>query len=234
MAMQENEELVAVIQAPHKLPATKKVLHKASKNRVNLLGAAKHFPPPPCLPPSYPPPQPPKHTEQLPRYSGLVIRDFSLPLATVSPNALVNPYGAEDATFSTGGFTDVNTNTITDANAETDADTITTNSDAHTGGWLWSHKRAHRRAISRYIAAAVVENPLAPHVRGSTESARTITETKASDGASAGVGVDGTDRVTQRVDTPVGQCLPKTTFLERCGKALNKKRSFWKKKEVQE
>ncbi|KAI1295306.1 hypothetical protein F5Y03DRAFT_371951 [Xylaria venustula] len=150
----------------------------------------------------------------------------------VSPNALFNPYEAEDATFSMEKTTDINTNA--DTNAETDADTITTNSDADIGGWLWSNKRAHRRAIARYIAAAAVEDPPTPRIRVSAESAHTITETGASDGASAGVRVDDIYSAPQRVETPVGQCLPNTTFLERCGKALNKKRSFWKKKEVQE
>ncbi|KAH8163850.1 hypothetical protein CIB48_g4396, partial [Xylaria polymorpha] len=158
------------------------------------------------------------------RYSGLVIRDLSLPSSTVSPNALVNSYDIEDTALS------ITDNIINfDINTKTDNDAVTNNSDANTGGWLSSNKRAHRHAIAQHLATSAVEKPPTSHPRVSVELARTTLETKASDEPSAGAGGGSCGSLTHCVDSSLGECVPEATFLERCGRALDEKRSFWRK-----
>ncbi|KAI3325497.1 hypothetical protein HD806DRAFT_552780 [Xylariaceae sp. AK1471] len=177
-----------------------------------LLDKMSGFPPPPCPPPSYPPPPPPKQSRQsarrtsgsAARYPGLVVQDFSLPSSALS-YALVNPYDDE-------------------TNAATTA-----------------------------AAATAEEQPLPPSrsdalLRANAELARMAAEAETSDegsvsapaasSAAAGAGVAtgvaagpaGPVAAAATAAGALGGRLPKASFLERCGKALTKKRRIWKDK----
>ncbi|KAI1349812.1 hypothetical protein F5Y01DRAFT_326979 [Xylaria sp. FL0043] len=236
------------------MSAAHKVYGKVAKNQENSLRMARTLPPP-CPPPNYPPPLPPvpKHIQQpakgphssatatwegaralgvSKRHSSLVIRDFSLPSSTASPNALANPYEVEVATSEAESITDTH---ISSTNTEADTD-IETNpnsdkSDTDTGGWLASHKQAHRRAITQYLATTSDKTSSTLHPCASTESTAAVTENKASEKDSAAAKNSGS--ITPRVGTSGRESPQKATFMERCGKALHKKRSFWKNREDQ-
>ncbi|KAI3339412.1 hypothetical protein F4824DRAFT_498098 [Ustulina deusta] len=219
-----------------------------------MLGMAKRFPPPRFPPPPLPPPNHPLPNRPLPNHpppnhpppppppprriqqgemSGLVIRDFSLSLLEASPNALVNPYDFEVTTAKAEGITDINahTNKYAESESDGDSDTITNNADADTGGWLASHKRAHQRAVAQCLAAAGIETPPILRLRANVEPARMAADVESCGGSSAEAEAGGVARLVGPSD---GERLPKKSFLERCGKALKKKRSFWKKNEDQE
>ncbi|KAI0427597.1 hypothetical protein F5Y09DRAFT_344559 [Xylaria sp. FL1042] len=163
------------------------------------------------------------------RHSELVIRDFSLPSSIASPNALVNPYDIEVAIVAPESIADAHISTYAKVTTylETDANTDGFGAETGGGGWLASNKQAHRRAIAQYLAAAVDKTPATLHPSASIESVATITETRAFDNVSATAGIG--DSIVSCVGSSDGESTPKATFLERCGKALNKKRSFWKK-----
>ncbi|TRX90381.1 hypothetical protein FHL15_008746 [Xylaria flabelliformis] len=165
------------------------------------------------------------------RDQGMVVRDFSLPLSGPS-GVLVNPYDVEAAnTYASTGDVD------------------------DTGGWLVLHKQRHQRAFAPYLAAAVAaaakrhSTPDDPLSQAQAKIMRMALEFEAegSDGNSvlaptastalstctpAGTSVTG--GVADPSATCISQRLPKASFLERCGKVLVKKRSFWKKKEEEE
>ncbi|KAI0454626.1 hypothetical protein F5B21DRAFT_229081 [Xylaria acuta] len=161
----------------------------------------------------------------------MVVRGFSLRCPSGSSSALlVNPYDVETA----------------DAFAYTDA-------DDDTGGWLALHKRRHQRAFAPYLAAASASaaaaanrrpTPDDPLSRAQAEILRMALEFEAetSDENSvlaptepaappAAVGAEATGGVSGPPIITRGEWLPRASFLERCGKALARKRSFWKKKE---
>ncbi|KAI1419490.1 hypothetical protein F5Y12DRAFT_793704 [Xylaria sp. FL1777] len=166
------------------------------------------------------------------RYSGLVIQDFSFPSSTASPNALVNPYDVEAIIFKADRITDTSAITNTETDTDTDTHITTYDRDNDTGGWLASHKRAHRRAIRHYLAAAAAYvKATSPNPEANTEVVSMAAETKTCDKDSAVAGVGGANDVARPVGFTGGDCLSKANFFERCGKVLNKKRSFWKKKE---
>ncbi|KAI0867060.1 hypothetical protein F4860DRAFT_508558 [Xylaria cubensis] len=162
----------------------------------------------------------------------MVVRDFSLPLSGPS-SILVNPYNVEAAdTYACTGDVD------------------------DTGGWLVLHKQRHQRAFAPYLAAAVAaaaakrrSSPNDPLSRAQAEVLRMALEFEGegSDGNSvlaptastvlstctpAGTSVTG--GVADPSATCISERLPKASFLERCGKVLVKKRSFWKRKEEEE
>ncbi|KAI1757700.1 hypothetical protein F4782DRAFT_546777 [Xylaria castorea] len=160
----------------------------------------------------------------------MVIQDFSLPCSSGSLNTLVNPYDVEAA------------DTYACASAGGGGD-----DDDDTGGWLALHKRRHQRAFAPYLAADVAvaakrpPTPDDPLSRAQAEILRMALEfeAEASDGnsvlaptactaLSTPAGAGGT--VYPSAIT-LGERLPKASFLERCRKALVRKRSFWKKKD---
>ncbi|KAI0802953.1 hypothetical protein GGR55DRAFT_700275 [Xylaria sp. FL0064] len=200
----------------------------------NSLRMARNLPPP-CPPPNYPPPLPPEGARALgvsKRHSSLVIRDFSLSSSTASPNALANPYEAEVATSEAESITDTHiSSTNTEANTDIETNPNSDKSDTDTGGWLASHKQAHRRAIAQYLATTTDKTPSTLHPCASTESTAAVTENRASDKDSAAA--KNRDSITRRVGSSGHESPHKATFMERCGKALYKKRSFWKNKEGQ-
>ncbi|KAF2971863.1 hypothetical protein GQX73_g1673 [Xylaria multiplex] len=237
-----NEETKSATQVPLKMPGENKISHKASKDQgishhnpdstynlaylfigkiklleTNNIGAGRVL-------------------EDSKRYSG--VRDFSLPFSVACPNGLVNPYDVE---FATKNF-DMNSNTYTN-NTDTDTDTATataaatatidSDSDDDTGGWLALHKRRHQRAIARYLAAAAAsEESPSQHASANVEPVgmENETQTFGTDSTTTKVSVASvasSDHPTASTDS---ERLPKASFLGRCGKALTKKRSFWKKK----
>ncbi|KAI0534898.1 hypothetical protein GGR58DRAFT_504856 [Xylaria digitata] len=213
-----NEETKSTTQVPLKMPGVNKISYKTSKDQEKSLSMAKHFPPPPCPPPNYPPPPPP--TPKRPQES-----------AEETP---VNPYDIE---FATAHF-DRNSNTYTN-NTDTDTATATVNDDVDedTGGWLALHKRRHQRAIAQYLAAATAEKPPSHHSSANVESVRMENETQTFGAdstmteVSVASGVAGSDHPVASADS---ERPPKASFLGRCGKALTKKRSFWRKKDDDE
>ncbi|KAI1276238.1 hypothetical protein F5Y07DRAFT_408424 [Xylaria sp. FL0933] len=121
--------------------------------------------------------------------------------------------------------------TNTEANTDIETNPNSDKSDTDTGGWLASHKQAHRRAIAQYLATTTDKTPSTFHPSVSTESTAAVTENKASDKDSAAAKNSGS--ITPRVGSSGRESPHKATFMERCGKVLHKKRSFWKNKEDQ-
>ncbi|KAI1742457.1 hypothetical protein F4680DRAFT_446022 [Xylaria scruposa] len=125
-----------------------------------------------------------------------------------------------------------------------------------TGGWLTLHKRRHQRAFAPYLAGAVAavaakrqstrDDPLS---RAQEEILRMALEFEAEafDGNSVltptassaqstciPAGTSVTCGAADPSAMQSGERLPRASFLERCGKVLVRKRSFWKKKEEDE
>ncbi|KAI0418923.1 hypothetical protein F5X98DRAFT_373385 [Xylaria grammica] len=158
------------------------------------------------------------------QHSRFAVRDFSLPSSTASPHALVDPYEAEFIS------TNVDNNSHTNAiKTNTRTATAITDTDGDVGGWLANHKRIHRHAIAQYLAAdGAAEKAPSYRSHASVELKRMATKTSTGGCNDAAAGSD-------RPAGPEGdKPLPKASFMERCGKALKKKRSFWRNKENEE
>ncbi|KAJ2988324.1 hypothetical protein NUW58_g4041 [Xylaria curta] len=137
-------------------------------------------------------------------------------------------------------------------NFETKGKDTHTDADDDTGGWLALHKRRHQRAFTPYLAAALSRAPRPRSAtnalsRAQAEILRMALELEddVSDvhsdptpaapalypSASEVAEVAELDIVREVVSHPAGILVPKSSFLERCGKVLAKKRSFWRKKD---
>lgn len=101
---------------------------------------------------------------------GTIVRDFALPEAVISPNALRNQYEnvPTDAIASTSTSThsratnrdisfERNDNGHNDIDNDDDDDNNDDEEEEQRGGWLAMNKRAHRRAIAAYMAEAEAE-----------------------------------------------------------------------------
>ncbi|KAI1120603.1 hypothetical protein F5Y10DRAFT_283160 [Nemania abortiva] len=214
----------------------------------NMAGAAKHLSaPPPCAPPNYPPPSPPL-------YRHIIVRDFSLP-ASAYVNTLANPYEDEAADVNTG---DAHTNTVTCADDDTgmaNGGWMAMQQRAHqrvmapylAAAAAREQSRNNANALSRAVeevlrmadeaeaeaeAEAVTAATTTTAATGVTDEAScehsdpAPTTAPASSGTPSEVGTTGA--ASSSASVPSARST-KSPFLQRCGKALAKKRSFWNK-----
>ncbi|GAP90888.2 hypothetical protein SAMD00023353_5500730 [Rosellinia necatrix] len=207
------------------------------------------FGPPPFPPPNHPPPLAPTHAQQqrrrrsvrgIPgpaagihrvprvskRYSGIpvhestmCVRDFSLPS---SPGSLGDPEPDRDARAPEQQRAD-------------DKEDGEEDDGPATGGWLVLQRRAHQRAIAACLGDPAARSPAvgrSPASRVEAEMARRVAAVvrgpaRDSRPAIAGAGVaSGGTSPSSSADVGNGS---KPSFLQRCGKAFAKKRSFWKR-----
>ncbi|KAI0202795.1 hypothetical protein F4808DRAFT_59163 [Astrocystis sublimbata] len=256
-----KDDTQGTVKTPVKMTTARNITRNSMKDQLRLSSNGKHFPPPLCPPPNYPPPSPPKQTrrqhaanesrkstgavsisetgraqEVTRRCSGMIVNDFSLASASRPAHTLLNPYDTETA--------------------DNCADAGMDNTDLDIGGWLALHQRRHQRAFAPYMAAAAkaagkrAVSPDNPLSRAHAEILRMALDFEAENrnenpnsAASGSTALSSSARKGSpspggATDPPpragsLGERNPRSSFLDRCGKVIVRKRSFWRRDETE-